>query len=169
MTDSLTGLFNRKKMWETLARELEAHKRHGRPLAALMVDIDHFKRYNDTQGHLAGDEVLSRMGEIFRSAVRVSDYAARYGGEEFLLILPDTDSAMAAQAAERLRDLVAGERFGAGPDAPKITISIGVASTSEHDEGPEALVRNADTALYQAKKAGRNRAFVFESGSKRPS
>jgi diguanylate cyclase (GGDEF)-like protein len=135
----------------------------------LMIDIDHFKRYNDTQGHLAGDEVLKRMGEIFRSAVRVSDYAARYGGEEFLLIFPDTDSAMAAQAAERLRDLVASERFAAGPDPPKITISIGVASTSENDEGPETLVRNADTALYRAKKAGRNRAFVFESGSGRPS
>jgi diguanylate cyclase (GGDEF)-like protein len=169
VTDSLTGLYNRKKMWETLARELEAHRRHRRPLAALMIDIDHFKRYNDTQGHLAGDEVLRRMGEIFRSAVRVSDYAARYGGEEFLLILPDTDSAMAAQAAERLRELVASEAFVAGPNAPKITISIGVASTSEHDEGPEALVRNADTALYRAKKAGRNRAFIFESGSKRPS
>jgi diguanylate cyclase (GGDEF)-like protein len=169
VTDSLTGLFNRKHMWETLARELEGQKRHRRPLAALMIDIDHFKRYNDTQGHLAGDEVLRRLGEIFRSALRVSDYAARYGGEEFLVILPDTDSAMAAQAAERLRELVAGERFGAGPASPKITISIGVASTPEHDEEPEALVRNADTALYRAKKAGRNRAFIFESGSGRPS
>jgi diguanylate cyclase (GGDEF)-like protein len=169
VTDSLTGLSNRKHMWETLAREMEGYKRHRRPLAALMIDIDHFKRYNDTLGHLAGDEVLKRMAEIFRSSLRVSDYAARYGGEEFLVVLPDADSAMAAQAAERLRELVAGESFGAGAGSPKITISIGVASTGDHDEEPETLVRNADTALYRAKKAGRNRVSVFESGGARPS
>ena len=169
VTDSLTGLFNRKHMWETLARELETYKRHRRPLSVLMIDIDHFKRYNDTQGHLAGDEALRRLGGILRSSLRVSDYAARYGGEEFLIVLPDTDSAMGAQVAERLRELVAGEKFGGGPGSPKITISIGVASTSEHEEEPETLVRNADTALYRAKKAGRNRAFVFEGGSGRPS
>jgi diguanylate cyclase (GGDEF)-like protein len=169
VTDSLTGLFNRKHMWETLARELETYKRHRRPLSVLMIDIDHFKRYNDTQGHLAGDEALRRLGEILRSSLRVSDYAARYGGEEFLVVLPDTDSAMGAQVAERLRELVAGEKFGGGPGSPKITISIGVASTSEHEEEPETLVRNADTALYRAKKAGRNRAFVFEGGSGPPS
>ena len=168
VTDSLTGLFNRKHMWETLARELEGYKRHQRPLAVLMIDIDHFKRYNDTRGHLAGDEVLKRMAEIFRSSLRVSDYAARYGGEEFLVVLPDTDAPTAAQAAERLRGLVAAENFGS-PGPAKITISIGVASTTEHDEEPEALVRNADTALYRAKKAGRNRASIFEAGSVRPS
>ena len=168
VTDSLTGLFNRKHMWETLARELEGYKRHQRPLAVLMIDIDHFKRYNDTHGHLAGDEVLKRMAEIFRSSLRVSDYAARYGGEEFLMVLPDTDSTMANQAAERLRGLVAAENLAsAGP--AKITVSIGVASTSGHEEEPESLVRNADTALYRAKKAGRNRAFVFEAGSTGPS
>jgi diguanylate cyclase (GGDEF)-like protein len=169
VTDSLTGLSNRKHMWEALAREMEAHRRHRRPLAALMIDIDHFKRYNDTQGHLAGDEVLRRMAEIFRASLRASDYAARYGGEEFLVVLPDTDSAMAVQAAERLRELVAGETFGGGTGTPKITISVGVASTGEHDEEPESLVRSADTALYRAKKAGRNRVFVFESGNPRPS
>jgi diguanylate cyclase (GGDEF)-like protein len=165
VTDSLTGLFNRKHMWETLARELEGFKRHRRPLAVLMIDIDHFKRYNDTRGHLAGDEVLRRMAEIFHRSLRVSDYAARYGGEEFLVVLPDTDSAMAAQAAERLRGLVADERFADGPGPAKITISVGVASTSEHESEPESLVRNADTALYRAKKAGRNRVVAFEAGS----
>jgi diguanylate cyclase (GGDEF)-like protein len=165
VTDSLTGLFNRKHMWETLARELEGFKRHQRPLAVLMIDIDHFKRYNDTRGHLAGDEVLRRMGDIFHRSLRVSDYAARYGGEEFLAVLPDTDSAMAAQAAERLRGLVADEPFADGPGPGRITVSIGVASTSQHDSEPESLVRNADTALYRAKKAGRNRVVAFESGS----
>jgi diguanylate cyclase (GGDEF)-like protein len=165
VTDSLTGLFNRKHMWETLARELEGFKRHQRPLAVLMIDIDHFKRYNDTRGHLAGDEVLRRMGGIFHRSLRVSDYAARYGGEEFLAVLPDTDSAMAAQAAERLRGLVADETFTDGPGPGRITVSIGVASTSEHESEPESLVRNADTALYRAKKAGRNRVVAFEGGS----
>jgi diguanylate cyclase (GGDEF)-like protein len=132
-----------------------------------MIDIDHFKRYNDTRGHLAGDEVLRRMAEIFHRLLRVSDYAARYGGEEFLVILPDTDSTMAAQAAERLRGLVADEKFGDGPGPARITISIGVASTSEHESEPESLVRNADTALYRAKKAGRNRVVAFENGNAR--
>jgi len=168
VTDSLTGLFNRKHLWETLARELEGHKRHLRPLAVLMIDIDHFKRYNDTHGHLAGDEVLRRMAGIFRSSLRVSDYAARYGGEEFLMALPDTDSTMAMQVAERLRTLVAAENFGSGGPA-KITVSIGVASTSGHKDEPESLVRNADTALYRAKRAGRNRTLAFEAGSARPS
>jgi diguanylate cyclase (GGDEF)-like protein len=162
VTDSLTGLFNRKHMWETLARELEGFKRHQRPLAVLMIDIDHFKRYNDTRGHLAGDEVLRRMAKIFHRSLRVSDYAARYGGEEFLVVLPDTDPAMAAQAAERLRGLVANEKFADGPGPAKITISVGVASTCEHESEPESLVRNADTALYRAKKAGRNRVVAFE-------
>jgi diguanylate cyclase (GGDEF)-like protein len=168
VTDSLTGLFNRKHLWETLARELEGYKRHLRPLAVLMIDIDHFKRYNDTHGHLAGDDVLRRLAEIFRSSLRVSDYAARYGGEEFLMVLPDTDSTTATQAAERLRGLVAAENFG-GAGTAKITVSIGVASTSGHEEEPESLVKNADTALYRAKKAGRNRTVAFEAGSARPS
>jgi diguanylate cyclase (GGDEF)-like protein len=169
VTNSLTGLFNRKHMWETLARELEGVKRHQRPLAVLMIDIDHFKRYNDTRGHLAGDEVLRRMGDIFHRSLRVCDYAARYGGEEFLAVLPDTNSAKAAQAAERLRGLVADEKFAEGQGPIGITVSIGVASTSEHESEPEALVRNADTALYRAKKAGRNRVVAFESASGRTS
>jgi diguanylate cyclase (GGDEF)-like protein len=168
VTDSLTGLFNRKHLWETLARELEGYKRHLRPLSVLMIDIDHFKRYNDTHGHLAGDEVLRRMAEIFRSSLRVSDHAARYGGEEFLMVLPDTNSAMAKQAAERLRVLVAAETFGSAEPA-KVTVSIGVASTSGHEEEPESLIRNADTALYRAKKAGRNRTFAFEPAGAGPS
>jgi two-component system cell cycle response regulator len=168
VTDSLTGLFNRKHLWETLARELEGYKRHLRPLSVLMIDIDHFKRYNDTNGHLAGDEVLRKMAATFRSSLRVSDYAARYGGEEFLMVLPDTDSAMAKKAAERLRELVAAETFG-GADPARVTVSIGVASTSGHDEEPESLIRNADTALYRAKKAGRNRTIAFEPAGTGPS
>jgi two-component system cell cycle response regulator len=112
--------------------------------------------------------VLRRLAEIFRSSLRVSDYAARYGGEEFLMVLPDTDSTTATQAAERLRGLVAAENFG-GAGTAKITVSIGVASTSGHEEEPESLVKNADTALYRAKKAGRNRTVAFEAGSARPS
>jgi diguanylate cyclase (GGDEF)-like protein len=161
VTDSLTGLFNRKHVWETLALELAAYDHHRRPLSVLMIDIDHFKLYNDANGHLAGDDVLRRMAEVFRGSLRGSDYAARHGGEEFLVVLPETDAATAAQVAERIRNLAAAEEFP-GKTAPvTVTVSVGVAQVNENDS-PESLVRSADTALYRAKQLGRNRVVVFD-------
>jgi diguanylate cyclase (GGDEF)-like protein len=171
VTDSLTGLFNRKHMWETLAREVETFKRYGRPLAVLMIDIDHFKRYNDSHGHLAGDEVLRRMAVIFRGSLRASDYVARYGGEEFLVVLPDADGTTAEQVAERIRALAAAEEFVSDGDTARVMVSVGVASASAQESEPEFLVRNADAALYRAKETGRDRVVVFgaaEPGGQRP-
>jgi diguanylate cyclase (GGDEF)-like protein len=162
VTDSLTGLFNRKHMWETLTREVQTFKRYGRPLAVLMIDIDHFKRYNDSYGHLAGDEVLRRMAAVFRGSLRASDYVARYGGEEFLVVLPDAGGTTAEQVAERIRALAAAEEFAGDGGPARVTVSVGIASASDQESEPESLVRNADAALYRAKETGRNRVVVFD-------
>ena len=161
ITDSLTGLANRKHLMETLEAELERFRRYRRPLALAMVDIDHFKRFNDTFGHLAGDAVLRRLADTFRASLRGSDFAGRYGGEEFLLVLPETEASTAVEIAERIRTRVAGP---AGTDAAAergITVSVGVAAAVEGDD-LESLIRNADTALYRAKQEGRDR--VIRSG-----
>ncbi len=160
ITDNLTGLFNRGHIWETLTRGMAAREGHFRPVSVLMIDIDHFKRYNDANGHLAGDEVLRRMAEIFRRSLRVTDYAARYGGEEFLIVLPETEAATATKVAERIRRLAESEKFPGKPGEVTVTVSVGVAEVTAPDE-PESLVRNADAALYRAKEQGRNRVVVF--------
>ena len=167
MTDSLTGLFNRKHGWEALVREVSSHRRHHRPLAVLMIDIDQFKLYNDTYGHLAGDEVLRQMATVFRGSLRNEDYACRYGGEEFLVVLPGSNAAIAARVAERMRTVAGALRFGEEPARVTVTISVGVAAAVETDEA-ESLVRKADAALYRAKDRGRNQVVVFEDDAEPP-
>jgi diguanylate cyclase (GGDEF)-like protein len=159
--DPLTGLYNRRFMWETLERELYRMHRKGSCLAVIMLDLDHFKRFNDTFGHLAGDALLSALGRMLLVHVRKEDVACRYGGEEFTLILPETSLETACSRAEELRQLVHnlhlehhGQILGA------ITISLGVAVYPQHGEDPEALLRAADAALYEAKHAGRDRVVV---------
>jgi diguanylate cyclase (GGDEF)-like protein len=161
ITDSLTGLANRKHLMETLEAEIERCRRYRRPLALAMIDIDHFKRFNDTFGHLAGDEVLRRLAVIFRASLRSADFAARYGGEEFLIVLPETDAATAGEIAERIRARVAAESAQRDAVAPRITISAGIAAASG-DEDLEVLIHKADAALYRAKEAGRDRVEIFE-------
>jgi diguanylate cyclase (GGDEF)-like protein len=161
ITDSLTGLANRKHLMETLEAEIERCRRYRRPLAVAMIDIDHFKRFNDTFGHLAGDEVLRRLAAIFRASLRSADFAARYGGEEFLIVLPETDAATAAEIAERIRARVAAESAQREAVAPRITVSAGIAAASG-DEDLEVLIHKADAALYRAKEAGRDRVEIFE-------
>lgn len=156
VTDSLTGLYNRRHLMETLAKELARSRRLRHPCSVLMADVDHFKRYNDDYGHLAGDAALERVAEILREATRGVDCPARYGGEEFLVMLPETGLARAAEVAERIRARVAAETFGDG----KITVSIGVAEFPRHGETPEALIAAADAALYQAKDTDRNRVVA---------
>jgi len=164
ITDSLTGLYNRKHLMETLDREVSRSQRYQRPFAVLMVDIDHFKRYNDTFGHLAGDEVLKKMAVIFRDSVRAADYSARYGGEEFLIILPEASKREAAQAAERIRQCVEKDSLaGSDNKGTEITVSIGVAVFPEHGDDTQALIKNADAALYEAKKGGRNKVITYQS------
>jgi diguanylate cyclase (GGDEF)-like protein len=152
--DSLTGVGNRMALDEAIARLLDQGDRlRPRPFALILFDIDHFKAYNDEHGHLAGDAALGRLGAILRRATRGTDMAFRYGGEEFLLLLPDLDLTGAIAVAERVRVGVE-ETDG----LPSFTISGGVALCDPADgRDPEPLLRRADTALYLAKRAGRNR------------
>lgn len=163
ITDSLTGLNNRKHLMEKLAGELIRSERYDRKFSVLMIDIDHFKRYNDTYGHLAGDEVLRRMAEVFRQSIRSSDYAARYGGEEFMLILPETGSGQGVQAAERIRRRVAEEKIGGEEHSEVVTVSVGVASFPENGDDSNSIISQADVALYRAKQAGRNQVILADS------
>jgi diguanylate cyclase (GGDEF)-like protein len=159
-TDSLTGLFNRKHLMEKLDLELGRSDRYQHDFTLLIIDIDHFKRYNDTYGHLAGDEVLRRMGTTLKESIRKSDYAARYGGEEFIVLLPETGAEAGAQMAERIRRKMAEEEMGTDTNRTNVTISAGVASFPDYGENAETLIRNADEALYEAKRRGRNQIII---------
>lgn len=163
MRDELTGLINRRSLLESLAQQLSMAKRHGQPMAVLMVDIDFFKRVNDTHGHLSGDKVLKAMTAVIAQRARGQDLLGRLGGEEFLVILPNTSEEGARQLAENLRQGVAAASFQAVSGAPiAITVSIGLCAL---DRLPDAqcddLIGAADQALYQAKATGRNRVEVF--------
>jgi diguanylate cyclase (GGDEF)-like protein len=164
--DSLTGLYNRKHLMETLDKEVSRSLRHNHSFSFLVVDIDHFKKYNDTYGHLAGDEALRRLASVFTDSIRSSDYAARYGGEEFIIILPETGTEQGVEAAERIRKKVAEERFGGEGELIKVTISVGVSSYPEDGEDAESVIRNADAALYEAKELGRNRVVIAGANKK---
>jgi len=164
LIDALTNLFNRRKMEEDLRNELERSKRYTRPLSILMIDIDHFKNYNDYHGHQKGDEVLRKIASILRDNVRTIDRVYRYGGEEFLVMLPEIDKEGALACAERLRRKVEQEPFeGEEESQPsgKITISIGVASYPLDGDSIEKLIEAADSALYRAKASGRNRVCLY--------
>jgi diguanylate cyclase (GGDEF)-like protein/PAS domain S-box-containing protein len=157
--DPLTGLFNRRYMEETLDRELKRSTRTGSPLAVIMMDLDHFKDYNDTFGHNAGDELLSALGNLVKSEIRGEDIACRYGGEEFLLIIPGTSMEVGLERAELLRLAVKEMHEHHGGLKP-ITLSLGVAVYPVHGETGLDLIRAADAALYQAKRAGRDRVIA---------
>jgi diguanylate cyclase (GGDEF)-like protein len=159
--DPLTDLFNRRYMEESLAREIRRARRNGTPLGIIMLDIDHFKRFNDTYGHEAGDVLLRAMASFIKAHVRGEDIACRYGGEEFTLILPGASLQVSKQRAEFIREgvkdlSVSHEGQPLGP----VTLSLGVAIFPDHGETGDAVLRVADTALYQAKQEGRNRVIV---------
>ncbi|HEV8264744.1 MAG TPA: diguanylate cyclase [Gemmatimonadales bacterium] len=156
VTDALTGLYNRRHLMGTLASEAQRARRLRRPFSVLLMDVDHFKQYNDTHGHLAGDAALSKIAEILRKQTRAVDCVARYGGEEFLVVLLETTVATAALVAERIRARVAAEPFGGG----QMTVSIGVAECPAHGDTPESLIANADAAMYEAKAGGRDRVVA---------
>ncbi|MCH7824526.1 MAG: diguanylate cyclase [Acidobacteria bacterium] len=156
ITDGLTGLFNRSHMMETLKAEVARCKRGETSFAVLMLDIDNFKDYNDAFGHLAGDEVLNKMGVILRESSREMDYVARYGGEEFLVLLPDSTLDGCVEVAERIRERLGQERYSTGPET-RVSISIGAAEFPRHGDSAEAIIKAADAALYEAKRAGRDR------------
>ncbi|MDO9107469.1 MAG: GGDEF domain-containing protein [Coriobacteriia bacterium] len=159
ITDQLTGLNNYRFLQQRLDEEIERAKRYHKDLSFLMIDADDFKRFNDTNGHIAGDEALAETGEVLRSVVREVDVVCRYGGEEFSVVLPETDAAGAFVVAEKLREAMATHRFldGDGERVESLTISIGVATYPIHAKDKESLLRCADDALYHAKGGGKNR------------
>jgi diguanylate cyclase (GGDEF)-like protein/PAS domain S-box-containing protein len=168
--DPLTGLYNRRYMEESLERELHRAARQQKPLGVMLVDLDHFKRFNDLHGHLAGDELLRGLGAFLQQNIRANDIACRYGGEEFTLILPDSSLEDTRRRAEELREGVRAlvvryrqELLGG------ITLSIGVAAYPDHGTSGDELLHEADRALYRAKGAGRNRVAVALSPSERGS
>lgn len=162
VTDPLTGLHNRRYMEGHLRLLCEQAAQGRDELALLLIDIDYFKAVNDTYGHEAGDDVLREFGERLRRNMRGIDLVSRYGGEEFVVVMPGSDLTMAYAVAERLRARIAGEPFPIrdGQRAINVTISVGVAGTEAADEGPDALIRRADQALYDAKRDGRNRVVA---------
>jgi diguanylate cyclase (GGDEF)-like protein len=163
ITDGLTQLYNSRYFYTQLKGEIERCNRYGHKLGLLLLDIDKFKEYNDSYGHLEGDKILVRLGRIIKSCLRKMDTAYRYGGEEFTIILPGTHGEEARTVAERLRSAVAVEDFtgGRSPDL-RITISIGVTQYRQ-EEKISSFVQRADQAMYRSKQAGRNRvSCIFD-------
>jgi diguanylate cyclase (GGDEF)-like protein len=159
--DPLTGLFNRRYMREFLEREIHRANRHRHPLSLMMLDIDHFKRYNDSFGHAAGDDVLRFVGKCLNNSIRADDLACRYGGEEFIVILPDCSLAQAIIRAQQICDRVRTLYSEHPSELPQaVTVSIGVASFKETTDEIDLLLRFADEALYLAKHEGRDRVIV---------
>ena len=160
--DPLTGLFNRRYLEESLERELSKAQRHGNPLAIIMLDADHFKMFNDTYGHLAGDKILRNMGKQLVTYSRKEDIACRYGGEEFVLVLPETTLQVATHRAEDLRKAIeSGKKMTYKRQTlPTVTISLGVAVFPDHGKKVNELINAADKALYVAKEQGRNQVII---------
>lgn len=166
--DPLTGLFNRQYLDETLVRELRRSKRYKSPLSVVMIDIDHFKLFNDTYGHAAGDEVLKQLGKSLCDTMRASDIACRYGGEEFVLVLLDSDLAAALPSVERIcLEIKRKQCVYRGQALPAITVSAGLAQYPVHGTSPDELLRAADEALYAAKNAGRDRIEISSAHPER--
>ena len=154
--DPLTGLYNRRYMQETFEVALAHAKRFDEPIGILLMDVDHFKSLNDRFGHKAGDLVLEALGRLLRATSRQMDIACRYGGEEFVLLMPGATLSMALQRAESWRAAFAEQRLAYSDDVLQATLSVGVAAFPDHGQTGDDLLRTADTALYQAKRAGRN-------------
>jgi two-component system cell cycle response regulator len=159
ITDALTSLFNRRYMETHLGALVEQAAARGKPIAVLVLDIDYFKSINDGHGHDAGDDVLREFALRIRKSIRNIDLACRYGGEEFVIVMPETDMAVATMVAERLRRRIASEPFAIqdGTRLLDVTISIGIAALDGPGDNAAAVLKRADTALYRAKRDGRNR------------
>ena len=161
--DPLTGLFNRRYMEETIEREWRRATRLGVPLGLIMMDIDHFKEFNDKYGHGAGDTVLSALGRLIKAHIREEDVGCRYGGEEFLVILPGASLKVSHKRAEMLWMRI--KQRHKRPDMPirhPISASLGVAVFPDHGATVTELIKAADSALYQAKRAGRNQIITAQ-------
>jgi diguanylate cyclase (GGDEF)-like protein len=168
--DDLTTVFNKRHFQERMSEEIRRAQRDGTGLSLLLIDIDHFKNYNDTNGHLAGDDVLKKMGQILKASVREDDFVARYGGEEFVLLYPGAPKVLASRLAEILRRDVESRPFPGRELQPlgALTISGGVATFPEDATTDVELIRAADQALYQAKNGGRNRIVAAGAPASAP-
>lgn len=162
-TDPLTALYNRRHLIEMMQHHIALAFRSSRPLCLLMIDVDHFKLYNDAHGHLFGDAVLKDLAKLLLKRLRKTDLAARFGGEEFAIMLPETDSKQGYEVAQQLRNLVESSTFPHAHTQPtgRITISIGVAMFNPSMSQPDDLIRLADKALYEAKSRGRNQTVLL--------
>ncbi|MCB9588249.1 MAG: diguanylate cyclase [Polyangiaceae bacterium] len=162
--DPLTGLYNRRYLEETLQRELSRTARTERPVSLVMIDLDHFKRYNDTFGHAAADQVLKGVSQLLRSSFRTTDVVCRYGGEELVVVMPEASVQAAYDRAEATRKEIAKlEITHEGQTLGRVTASMGVAGTEAHGKSAVDLFRAADAALYAAKAAGRDAVMVYDS------
>ena len=159
LTDALTGLMNRYGLQRTLVKEIAETRRYKRLLACLMLDMDHFKKINDTYGHLVGDTAIQQIGTLLTETVRASDMVFRYGGEEFIILLPETNLGGAAIVGEKIRAAAESRVFGNGEKVFPLTLSVGIAILNDVESGNDMIAR-ADEALYRAKENGRNRVEV---------
>lgn len=165
ITDSLTKINNRRRFFDLAEQEFERSRRYDRPLSLIMLDIDHFKRVNDTYGHAAGDTVLEQLAQLCQKSLREVDVFARYGGEEFVILLPETTSQEAQLTAERIRQLVARTPIKVGEDSLTITISFGIVELDKTCKNVEELLDRSDQAMYISKRNGRNRVSIWEASS----
>ncbi len=166
-TDEMTRIFNFRHFKQELTKEHARAKRHKKPYAIILCDVDHFKNFNDKNGHVEGDKALIQTAAILRERSRQTDIVARYGGEEFVVLCPEAGITHALILAEALREKVAAEKYAHGEKQPlgKVTISIGVASYPSDGAEPEEILRHADEALYTAKAGGRNLVKAYAPGS----
>jgi diguanylate cyclase (GGDEF)-like protein len=164
ITDSLTGLLNKKALIERFASELTRVKRYRSEMSLILCDIDSFKEINDTHGHTCGDEVLKKVSKILKNSVRTNDIVGRYGGDEFLLVLPETSRGGAEELAERIRDTVQKEEIAVAGGKPiTTTLSLGIAHFSDGGEAyVQELIDRADKALYTSKRTGKNRTSLSD-------
>lgn len=165
--DELTGVYNRREFNKLLNNELERSGRYSHCFSLLLLDIDHFKKLNDTYGHQAGDEALRQIAAILKREFRELDRVARYGGEEFVIILPETSGASAYAVAERIRHVISNYYLSFNGETIKMTVSGGLATFPEDAKDSESLIYTADQALYTAKRSGRDRIIIYSSLSER--
>jgi diguanylate cyclase (GGDEF)-like protein len=163
MTDPLTKLFNRRAFFQKFNEEIERSRRYKHVIVVAMIDVDHFKTFNDMEGHVHGDEALKRVAQLFSSNIRKTDVLARYGGEEFILMMPETPTESALEICDRLRATIESTLFQGQKETAYLTVSIGLATFPKDGDSAEDLVKAADAALYEAKEGGRNRVVRQKS------
>ncbi|MCP5106557.1 MAG: GGDEF domain-containing protein [bacterium] len=163
VTDGLTDLYNQTHFFLLLNLQMERAKRYKTTFSLILFDVDNFKNYNDSNGHIAGSEALQRVGRLMKEVFRSSDILAKYGGDEFVIILPNSDKIGAFLGAERIREAVENEPFPGGKHQPmgKMTLSLGIASYPEHGADTEEILGRADKAMYFAKQTGRNKTVIY--------